>query len=131
MALKRFGDFQGKDRIAWIAEDATSSFGSPLATDLCVYFVNRAGVVLCNDLKTGKKLWHKRIQGSCWASPTLADDKIYFFVKEGGAAVFKSDGTNNVLAENTLTIKSRIYGVAPVDGALIVRTGQELLCLSN
>ena len=131
MALKRFGDFQGKDRIAWIAEDATSSFGSPLATDLCVYFVNRAGVVLCNDLKTGKKLWHKRIQGSCWASPTLADDKIYFFIKEGGAAVFKSDGTNNVLAENTLTIKSRIYGVAPVDGALIVRTGQELLCLSN
>ena len=86
----------------------------------------------CSDLKDGKKLWHKRIPGSCWASPILASDKIYFFVKEGGSAVMKSDGSEEILSENTLTIgKNRIYGVAPVNGAFIVRTGSELICIGG
>ena len=132
MALKRFGSHEGKDRIAWIAEDATCSFGSPLATDKYLYYVSRAGVATCNDLKDGKKLWHKRIPGSCWASPILASDKIYFFVKEGDSAVMKSDGSEEILSENTLTIgKTRIYGVAPVNGAFIVRTGSELICIGE
>ena len=117
--------------IAWSAEEATSSFASPLATDKHLYYVNRAGVAFCQSLEDGKKIWHKRLPGSCWASPFLAGGKVYFFIKEGAAVVIKADGRDEFLAENTLRIQGRIYGVAPVNGAILVRTGTELICISE
>tara|TARA_B100001123_G_scaffold88641_1_gene101921 strand:+ start:1600 stop:3825 length:2226 start_codon:yes stop_codon:yes gene_type:complete len=129
MALRREENLQGKNRLAWVAEEGSSSFGSPLATDNHVYFVNRAGVASCHEIKTGKKLWNLRLPGSCWASPIWAKGRIYFFVKEGSAVVLADDGSDRVLAENKLTIEGRIYGVAAVDQTFVIRTGSELIAL--
>lgn len=126
IAMKRNGK-----GVAWIAEGATSSFASPLAANKHLYYVNRAGVATCHRLEDGKMLWHKRLPGSCWASPFLAGDNLYFFIKEGAAVVMKADGSGEILAENTLRIQGRIYGVAPVNGAMVVRTGTELICISE
>ena len=121
---------EGREK-AWTLEETTCSFGSPLAVDNRIYYVNRAGVAFCHDLKTGKKLWHQRVAGSCWASPIAADGRVYFFAKEGGATVMEGGGSEKVLAENPLTITGRIYGVAVVDGAFLVRTGKELIRISR
>ena len=56
-------------RLKWVAEDAVSSFASPLLTEKFLYVVNRAGVVTCHDINNGKKMWNLRLPGSCWASP--------------------------------------------------------------
>ncbi|MBG30922.1 MAG: hypothetical protein CMI31_13125 [Opitutae bacterium] len=129
MALRRKESLEGKNRVAWVAEDGSSSFGSPLATDKHVYFVNRAGVASCHEIKTGKKLWNLRLPGSCWASPIWAEGRIYFFIKEGPALVLADDGSDKVLAENKLSIEGRIYGVAAVDQTFVIRTGSELIAL--
>ncbi len=127
LAIRREKKLKAPNRIAWRAEDGSSSFGSPLATDEHLYLVNRAGVATCHEIKTGKKLWNLRLPGSCWASPLSAEKRIYFFTKEGTAIVLPADGTSKILAENKLNIEGRIYGVAAVNNAFVIRTGLELI----
>ncbi len=117
--------------LVWIADDATSSFGSPLIADDFLYLVNRAGVATCHDLANGKKRWDLRLPGSCWASPLHAPDRIYFFTKEGETIVLKDDGSKEILAQNKLSIEGRVYGYAVADSKFVLRTGSELICLGG
>ena len=119
------------DRVAWVAEDASSSFGSPLATFGYLYLVNRAGVATCHDIKNGKKLWDLRLPGSCWASPISSSGRVYFFTKDGQTLVIKNDGTPDIISDNRLSIEGKIYGVACIDRSFVIRTGSELICVSN
>jgi len=132
VAIRRRGAQAG--RIAWRAEDASTTFCSPLAAGQSVYYVNRAGVVHSVDMKTGKKRWDQRIASSCWASPVLAGDRVYFFGKDGSTTVMQADTAEpKILAESklTLTDETRLYGVAAVDGAWLIRTGDELICVGK
>ncbi|MFO0946068.1 MAG: PQQ-binding-like beta-propeller repeat protein [Planctomycetota bacterium] len=113
--------------IAWRAEAASSSFGSPLAYAGHVYLINKAGVGFCLDEGTGKLLWSGRLSGSCWASPIGAGDRVYFFGKDGVTTVVRTGPTLEKLAENRLPTEDRVYGVAVVDGAFLIRTGRELV----
>ena len=115
--------------VSWIAEDATCSFGSPLATDRFVYLVNRAGVATCHALSDGKKRWDLRLPGSCWASPLHAPGRVYFFTKEGVTVVLKDDGSTEKLSENSLRIEGKIYGFAVSKRSFVLRTGSELICI--
>lgn len=131
LALSRNIEGKSSERIAWVAEDATTSFGSPLVTKENLYLVNRAGVATCHDLKDGKKLWDLRLPGSCWASPICSNERVYFFTKDGVTLVIKNDGSQEILSNNKLSIEGRIYGVAAVDRFFVIRTGSELICVSQ
>ncbi len=120
-----------EEKIAWRATNATSLYASPLVYQGRVYFVNRVGVIFCLDLQTGAELWNTRIEGECWASPIAVGDRIYFFTMDGNAHVFRAGEKLELLAQNHLTIEGRVYSVAPVDNALLVRTGRKLFCLSE
>jgi hypothetical protein len=130
MALSRKGEGDGSAKVVWVAEDASSSFGSPLVAGSWLYLVNRAGVATCHDLKDGSKKWNLRLPASCWASPLSSSGRIYFFTKDGVTVVLKGDGTNEALAQNKLSIEGTVYGVASVDEAFVLRTGSELICVS-
>jgi outer membrane protein assembly factor BamB len=97
-----------------------------------VYFVNKAGVAFCNDLTTGALRWSLRLPDSCWASPLASGENIYFFSKNGVTTVLRNSPEKpEKVAESKLTVTGRVYGVAAVDGALLVRTGDRLLCLAQ
>lgn len=118
--------------LAWKAAQASVSFGSPLVVGDAVFSVNKAGVAFCNDLSTGALRWSLRLPDSCWASPLAAGENIYFFSKNGATTVLRN-GTNGPekVAESKLTVTGRVYGVAAVDGAIVVRTGDRLVRLGK
>ena len=68
---------------------------------------------------------------SCWASPLSCSGRIYFFTKDGVTVVLKGDGSSDELAQNKLSIEGTVYGVASVDEAFVLRTGSELICVSQ
>jgi hypothetical protein len=74
-------------------------------------------------------LWDRRIPDSTWASPVVADGKLYFFCKDGNTLVMKADGGQTVVAENNLKAEGPLYGVALVDRNIIVRCGKNLTCV--
>lgn len=124
------GDITDK-QIAWRATNATTIYASPLIYQGRVYFVNRVGVIFCLDLKTGAELWNTRIEGECWASPLAVGDRIYFFTIDGTAQVLRAGEKLELLAQNHLSVEGRIYAIASVDNALLIRTGRRLIRLSE
>lgn len=116
------------DRIVWKAEKASSNFGSPLLAGPSAYFVNRTGVAFSLDAATGRERWTLRLPAGCWASPVAAGPLIYFFSTDGTTTVIRSDSDEPVvLAQSSLPTESKVYGVAAVDGAFIIRTGSKLI----
>ena len=45
--------------------------------------------------------------------------------------MLSADGTSKILAENKLAIEGRIYGVAAVNNAFVIRTGLELIRIGS
>lgn len=114
-------------KVAWKSGGATSSFGSPLVYKELGYSVNRDGIAICFDVKTGKEHWDIRLPASCWASPIGAAGRVYFFTRDGVCVVVKNSPELETLSENKLPVKGRVYGVAAVEGAFVVRTGNALV----
>lgn len=123
-----------KTHVAWTAEEASATFGSPLVYQGRVYFVNRAGVAFCNELKTGKSVWTLRLAGSCWASPISSKGVVYFACKTGDVFAVKAGGEEGeVLGKVKLDIdpESRLYGVGVAGGRMVLRSGEKLFCLKG
>ncbi len=114
--------------------DVASSFGSPLVHRDSVYIVNKSGVLSCLNLETGSVLWTTRIGSSTWASPIAAGDMLYFFGKDGDTTVMQAPPQQQTeipptVSVNSLATKSRVYGVAAINGAFLIRTGSRLICV--
>jgi outer membrane protein assembly factor BamB len=145
-------------RVLWRTDRATPSFGSPVVHGGQAYWVNRSGVVTCLDAVTGDVRYEQRSAQSVWATPLCAGDRVYLFGKEGTTTVVAAGPEWRVLAENVLWDPARVaadpaaaareptaerrrgaamfggrtlYGVAAVDGTLLVRTGDVLYCLRH
>lgn len=121
--------------IRWKA-DVASSFGSPLIHHGRVYVVNKVGALHCLDLETGDVLWTTRLGSSTWASPIAAGDRLYFFGKDGDTSVIQIHSAQHTetppaVSVNTLATESRIYGVAAINGAFLIRTGRKLICVGQ
>lgn len=136
LAIKRggIGDVT-ESHIRWKG-DVASSFGSPLVHRDSVYIVNKAGALSCLNLETGSVLWTTRIGSSTWASPIAAGDILYFFGKDGDTTVMQAPLQHQIeippiVSVNSLTTKSRVYGVAAINGALLIRTGNRLICVGK
>ena len=130
LAIRRGGNGDVTDsHIAWRNREATATFSSPLVYQGRVYLVSRAGVAYCLDEQTGATVWTKRIDGSCWASPLGACDRVYFFGKSGTTTVVAAGPELKVLAENSLPVEDRVYGVAAVEDRIVIRSGSKLMCV--
>lgn len=120
-----------ESNVLWRAQEATANFSSPLIHQGHVYFINKVGVAFCLDLKTGEERWRQRLGGEIWASPLAAGDRIYFFGIDGKTFVLRAGAKFEQLAVNELAGVERIYGIAAVDRALLLRSGRKLIKLGE
>lgn len=147
--------------VVWQTKEANPTFNSPIVYAGCAYWVNRAGVVYCYDAATGERHYMERLKEGGWATPLGVGDRVYIFGKDGVTTVLKSGPKYEVLAENSLWDEETApvdnsladaaareqdpqrrrgaanfsgpiqYGVAAVNGSLLVRTGNTVFCLRN
>ena len=110
----------------WNAKAATNAFSSPLLTAKRAYFVNSVGALFAVDLETGRDLWSTRLPATTWASALLSRDRVYFFTGDGATLIFRDSDTIEKLGENYLDVTSTVYAATPLDGALLLRTGNTL-----
>ena len=156
MTVRHEGD-KWVPSIDWRTEEASPGMASPVVYDDTALWINRTGAVFCYDAATGEKLFTERIKQSCWATPVGVGDRVYFFGKDGVTTVLKAGRTFEVLAENMLwdpeTVEKdtkaveaetdatrkvaaamhaapEVYGVAMVNGRIVVRTGAKLFCIA-
>jgi len=142
----------------WICSEATPSWASPMSHRGFAYWVNRSGVVFCINVETGELVYTKRIKQSAWATPVGVGNRVYIFGKQGLTTVIKAGSEFEIIAENELwtaeappknnlpqteetsDVRNRsaamfsrptLYGIAAVDGKLLLRTGSQLYCVQK
>ena len=84
----------------------------------------------CVDARTGKPLWTHEIRGELWASPYVADGKVYLGTRSGAFYVFAASQEKQVLA--TLELGSPISATATAaNGVLYVATMTHLYAVHS
>jgi outer membrane protein assembly factor BamB len=98
---------------------------SPVMLGNELYWTSDDGLATCADVRTGDAHWQERMNQRHFASPLLADGRVYFFGNEGKCTVVKADQKFEKLAENQL--EGTVVGTpAIVDRTLFLRTDAHL-----
>jgi outer membrane protein assembly factor BamB len=116
--------------LVWKTGKVQLDFASPVVYRGRIYSVGTIGVD-CLDAKTGTALWRERLKGKhFWASPIIADGKLYIVSEDGYTNVIKLGDKPEVLATNALG-ESFLATPAIADGCLYLRSDQHLFCIGG
>lgn len=88
--------------IAWSSGKSVPKRSSLILKDDLLFMTNDSGVISCRDAKTGDVHWMKRLEGEYWASPLLAENRLYFSSKTGLSPVVAASAEYELITENQL-----------------------------
>jgi outer membrane protein assembly factor BamB len=92
--------------------------------------VTSYGATVCYDAKNGTKYWEQELETPTYASPMLADGKIYLLDKKGIMHILKPDQTYSVIATSPLGEGSSCTP-AFANGKIIIRGDKNLFCVGK
>jgi outer membrane protein assembly factor BamB len=120
-------------RRAWRQARMKGSIGTGVVHQGRLYTLSSDGFALCNDVKTGKRLWQKRLEatgdkGSSWSSLLLANGKIYAPNQSGDVFVLNAGREFEIVATNAVGEPTNA-SLAASDGELYLRTDKHLWCI--
>jgi outer membrane protein assembly factor BamB len=117
-------------KLLWEDSDYLSDIPSPLATGKYLFLSTSYGASVCYDAKTGTKYWEHEFETPVFASPMLADGKIYLLDKKGVMHILKPDKTYSVIGEPALGEGSSCTP-AFADGKILIRGDKNLYCIGK
>jgi outer membrane protein assembly factor BamB len=113
-----------------------SNVPSPVYHDGHLYWSNESGGVSCLDAKTGTVVYQERLNpaaGIVYASPLVADGKLYYVSRDKGAFVLAAKPKFEILAHNRIATDDSIFNASPsVSGKhLLLRSDKFLYCIGE
>jgi outer membrane protein assembly factor BamB len=127
-ALKPSKDGSAPETV-WTSPKLNTGYTTPVYHKGRVYGVVGTGVN-CLDAKTGELVWQQRVKGPFWASPVVADGKLYVVNEDGATTVIELGDKPKVLATNAMGEKI-LATPAVANGALFLRSDQHLWCIAE
>lgn len=124
------GDVTASQKI-WDREGAGSFVPSLAVYQGKVFVIGDKGAVHCVDPKTGKDFWKAQLpehRSKYYASPTLADGKLYATREDGIIFVASVDKRFELLSENNMGERV-IASPVPVGNRLLLRGEMHLFCV--
>jgi outer membrane protein assembly factor BamB len=93
-----------------------------------VFIADSEGTVFCLDAKTGRPHWTAQMKGEFWASPYIADGKVYLGTRRGDFRIFEASPVKKELFQRDMG--APISGtVTAANGAFYLATMKELICV--
>jgi outer membrane protein assembly factor BamB len=119
-----------KTHVLWRGK-GNSLVPSPVYHDGLLYWPGAS----CLDATTGKEVYYKGFSkgGNFYASPVVADGKIYCVSRFGGTYVLAAGKTFKELALNKFEDDDSRTNASPIvsDGCLLLRTDRNLFCIGK
>jgi outer membrane protein assembly factor BamB len=119
----------------WLREDTGTFVSTPAEYKGRVYLLRdhgaERGVIECIEPATGKTLWRGELpKGSAeyYASPVVADGKLYAAREDGIVFVARVEGTFEVLAQNDMG-EPMVASPVPAGNRLLLRGEKHLFCV--
>jgi outer membrane protein assembly factor BamB len=113
-----------KTAVAWTAEESAPDTTSPAATDELL-FVTSSTMLLCLDVKTGKKLWEYDLETNVYASPIIAAGRVYVLDLQGTMHILAAARTAKSLGKIAMG-EGGMATPAFVGDAIYLRTGTHI-----
>jgi hypothetical protein len=119
-------------QVLWKETQGVPEVPSPLVWQGRVYLIRSGGVLACRDLETGKLIYEKRTEsrGGYFASPVLADGRIFLASDRGTVTVVKAGDSFEVLARNEFD-EPIFASPAVVENTLYIRSSKHLWALGR
>lgn len=115
--------------IIWEDNSYTPDVSSPVATDDYLFISTGYGDVACYDAAGGDTLWTHIFMDQFYASPVIADGKVYFLDRSGTMHIVKADDKYDLIAEPVLGEPSDCTPSFS-DKCIFIRTRTSLYCIS-
>ena len=119
----------------WSVKRGTN-VSSPVYHDGHLYWCNEQGVAFCVDARQGKVVYEKRLEpaaGDVYASPIVADNRIYYVSRKKGAFVLAAQPKFELLAHNVIGGDDGVFNASPVvsDDMLLLRSDRFLYAIGS
>jgi outer membrane protein assembly factor BamB len=112
-----------------------SNVTSPVYHDGHLYWMHEnLGIAYCARAATGEIVYEARVPGGgqVYASPVLADGKIYYLARDGKTHVLPAEPRFEVLAVNSLGERGVFNAsLAIADGRIYLRSNRYLYCIAK
>jgi outer membrane protein assembly factor BamB len=119
-----------KVKEAWSFALGKHVLSTPAVMDGLVYIADANKEVHCVDEKTGVELWKHEAKGEFWASPLVADGKVYIGSRRGDFLVLAAGREKKVLG--VMDLKDPIAATAvAANGTLYVGTMRNLYAIKE
>ncbi|HAV60765.1 MAG TPA: pyrrolo-quinoline quinone [Verrucomicrobiales bacterium] len=121
------GDITGTNLI-WRAPLGYHVMSTPAVVGDLVFIADTSRFIYCLDAKSGEVHWKHEAKGDFWASPYVADGKMYIGSRRGDFWVFEASREKKLLAELDLGAPISATAVA-ANGTLYVATMFDLFAI--
>ena len=142
-AIKLGGRNDITSSIRWTSNNS-SYVPTPVFHQGHLYVINDKGMALCMEAATGKVVFEERVMESTgggrrgggkpfYASPVLADGKLYCVSRTNGTFVMAAAPKYEILARNVIDLDDSQFNASPaVDGnQLFIRSNKALYCIGQ
>jgi outer membrane protein assembly factor BamB len=110
--------------------DTAGYVPTPLVAGDKLFLVSDSGFGSCVEAATGKVLWRERLGNGFFASPVLADGKIYGVTKDGQVVVWEASSEFKLLGKTSLGEGSN--SSPAIDGnRFYFKTYTQLICVGG
>jgi len=116
--------------ILWETNDYLPEVASPVADDGMIFIATSYGVIACYDALNGEILWEYECDNGLYASPMIADNKVYFLDMGGKMHIFSKERTMKLLGEPELGEKT-VSTPSFSDGRIYLRSDDYLYSIGK
>ncbi len=123
------GDITETGRL-WHYDTIRRSISTGALKDGIFYLPDFSGFLHALDIETGEPLWVHDTFAAVWASPVIADGKLYLGDEDGDVVVLRPGRTEEVISE--MNMGSSVYSSAvPANGVLYIASRNQLFALED
>jgi outer membrane protein assembly factor BamB len=116
--------------VLWTSDEFLSDIPSPAAHNNCLFLATSYGTIVCYDATTGSKYWEKDLGKNIYASPMIAENKVYFLDISGVMHIFNAGKELKLIGESKLG-ESASATPAFLNGKIYIRGESNLYCIGK
>jgi len=114
----------------WSSNDYLPEVASPVAIDGLLFIATSYGVIACYDASNGEMIWEYEADAGFYASPVIAEGKVYFLDMDGVMHILAVDKTLKVIGKPELGERA-VSTPAFASGKILLRSYNNLYCIGN
>jgi outer membrane protein assembly factor BamB len=116
--------------IVWEDNTFTPDVSSPVATEKYLFLATGNGDVACYNTEKGDTLWTHYFEDQFYASPMVADEKVYFLDRSGVMHIVEAGPEFRLIAESPLGEPADCTP-AFSDKKIYIRSEENLYCIKK